>query len=106
MTADQPSSRLTAAQKQALLKRLIEARKAEGAMRDGDSTATAHDRVPESFYRIEKFPQYYQLHLQRALAERAGLRSPYFLLHDGVARDTSSIAGREVLNFATYNYLG
>ena len=45
MTADQPSSRLTAAQKQALLKRLIEARKAEGAMRDGDSTATEIGRA-------------------------------------------------------------
>ncbi len=106
MTADQPSGRLTAAQKQALLKRIIEARKAEGTARDGDGTAAAHDRVPESYYRIEKFPQYYQLHLQRALAERAGLRSPYFLVHEGVARDTSTIAGREVLNFATYNYLG
>lgn len=106
MTVDQPSNRLTAAQKQALLKRVIEARKAEGAAREGDNPAGTHDHVPESYYRIEKFPQYYQLHLQRALAERAGLRSPYFLMHDGVARDTSVIAGREVLNFATYNYLG
>jgi 8-amino-7-oxononanoate synthase len=35
-----------------------------------------------------------------------GIRNPYFREHDGTARDTTSINGREILNFDTYNYLG
>ena len=35
-----------------------------------------------------------------------GLEDPYFRPHEGVAGARSVIAGREVLNFASYNYLG
>ena len=35
-----------------------------------------------------------------------GLRNPYFAVHDGTARDTTSIEGREHINFSSYNYIG
>ncbi|MBL6459329.1 aminotransferase class I/II-fold pyridoxal phosphate-dependent enzyme [Belnapia sp. T6] len=35
-----------------------------------------------------------------------GIESPYFRPHDGVAGGRSSIGGRGVINFASYNYLG
>jgi len=31
---------------------------------------------------------------------------PFFKVHEGTTRDTAQIGGRELLNFATYNYLG
>src|SRR5690625_5029497 len=34
------------------------------------------------------------------------LENPFFQCHDGLAGATTSIGGREVLNFASYNYLG
>ncbi len=36
----------------------------------------------------------------------AGLAMPYFHSHDGVAAATTRIAGREFINFSSYNYLG
>jgi 8-amino-7-oxononanoate synthase len=35
-----------------------------------------------------------------------GLTNPYFDLHEGTARDTSRMGGRDVMNFSSYNYLG
>ena len=34
------------------------------------------------------------------------LENPYFRTHDGIAYDTSSINGRECINYTGYNYLG
>ncbi|WP_406229299.1 type I polyketide synthase [Nocardia sp. NBC_01009] len=39
-------------------------------------------------------------------AEALGLSNPYFLINDGVTRDTSIIGGAQVVNFSSYNYLG
>ncbi|MFE3544497.1 aminotransferase class I/II-fold pyridoxal phosphate-dependent enzyme [Nocardia sp. NPDC059177] len=57
-------------------------------------------------YRIADFPEV------RAIADRLtgaaalGLDNPYFLVNDGVTRDTSLIDGVPVVNFSSYNYLG
>jgi 8-amino-7-oxononanoate synthase len=40
------------------------------------------------------------------MAEMAGIRIPYFNVHEGTAKNTSIIAGREMVNFSSYNYLG
>ena len=48
----------------------------------------------------------------RALRERldeisdAGVSSPFFHVHEGVSGRTVQIAGRQLINFANYNYLG
>jgi 8-amino-7-oxononanoate synthase len=45
-----------------------------------------------------------------AAIRRAGaalaLESPFFRVHAGIARDTSEVEGRALVNFASYNYLG
>ena len=41
-----------------------------------------------------------------AFGEAIGVDNPYFLVNDGVTRDTSIINGAEVINFSSYNYLG
>jgi 8-amino-7-oxononanoate synthase len=41
----------------------------------------------------------------RELAD-LGLENPFFTVHDGTACDTTTIAGRPHINFASYNYLG
>lgn len=97
-----PKSRLTAVEKQALLAKLIESHKLNAPAETHPVSAD----MPESFYRIEKFPRYHQMQLHRALADKIGLKSPFFTLHEGIGRDTALIGGRKVLNFSTYNYLG
>lgn len=42
---------------------------------------------------------------QRALMA-GGADNPYFVCHDSPLRDTSIMAGKEVLNFGSYNYVG
>ncbi|WP_446223454.1 type I polyketide synthase [Nocardia sp. IBHARD005] len=69
-------------------------------------TAEARPTTVAPEYRIADFAEV------RAIADRLaggaalGLANPYFLINDGVTRDTSVIGGTEVVNFASYNYLG
>src|SRR5205807_3062166 len=38
--------------------------------------------------------------------QSTGLANPYFRPHERVTNDTTQIAGRELVNFSSYNYLG
>ncbi len=53
-----------------------------------------------------EFPEYRLLQSRLEELERHGLENPYFRIHEGVTGSTAAIAGREVSNFANYNYLG
>ena len=57
-------------------------------------------------YRIAEFPEVVALDERIALVDELGVDNPYFLVNDGVTRDTSIINGEEVLNFSGFNYLG
>lgn len=57
-------------------------------------------------YRISDFAEVKAITDRLSGAEVLGLSNPYFLINDGVTRDTSVIDGAPVLNFASYNYLG
>ncbi len=104
-------SDLTPEGKQALLRRIIENRvgqkapQAGSAAVEGATPTMDGTAIPESFYRLDKLPQYVALQLQRAVVDRAGIANPFFSLHEGVARDTTVIGGRELINYSTYNYL-
>jgi 8-amino-7-oxononanoate synthase/acyl carrier protein len=58
------------------------------------------------FWDIAAFPEVRKLEQRIRDLGRSGLRNPYFQLHDGTARNRSSIGGVEMLNFSSYNYLG
>ena len=62
--------------------------------------------VKEEWINPAEWPGYKDLELRFQMVEAMGLQNPYFDLHEGTARDTSMIAGREVINFSSYNYLG
>lgn len=51
-------------------------------------------------------PGYDELRMMRAVGGRFGVGSPYFRVHEGRAAARSEIAGRQVLNFSSYDYLG
>ena len=53
-----------------------------------------------------EFPEYRLLHGRFEELERHGLENPYFRVHDGATGSLATIGGREVINFANYNYLG
>ena len=40
------------------------------------------------------------------MIQKTGLRDPYFSVHEGRIGDTTIVDGRELISFASYNYLG
>jgi 8-amino-7-oxononanoate synthase len=53
-----------------------------------------------------EFPEHRLLQGRMEELERHGLENPYFRVHEGTTGNTAVIAGRELVNFANYNYLG
>jgi 8-amino-7-oxononanoate synthase len=64
------------------------------------------DEIPEQYYRFDRFPEYRKLKGQLDQITQLGLRNPYFNVQEGVCNDTTTIGGRELINYSTYNYVG
>ncbi|GGK58286.1 aminotransferase class I/II-fold pyridoxal phosphate-dependent enzyme [Amphritea balenae] len=62
--------------------------------------------IPEKFYRFDQHPGCIQMNIMNKGAEQLGVESPFFRVHEGVAGALSVIDGNEIINFASYNYLG
>ena len=54
---------------------------------------------------FKNLPGFKKLHLHRAVAAQMGVMNPFFLCHEGVAKDQTYIQGERYLNFSTYDYL-
>ena len=61
--------------------------------------------IPEEFYRFDRMPGYKQIQIIHSGAQRMGLVNPFFKQHQGVASGHTRIAGTDLINFASYNYL-
>jgi 8-amino-7-oxononanoate synthase len=83
---------LTAVARAALLARLTQ----REAPRPGGGTARDFSTLPVAR----------DIALVRAGAEQAGIPSPFFHAHEGIAGGRTRIGNRELVNFASYNYLG
>ncbi|MBN9449573.1 MULTISPECIES: aminotransferase class I/II-fold pyridoxal phosphate-dependent enzyme [unclassified Bosea (in: a-proteobacteria)] len=62
--------------------------------------------LPRVSMAFEDHPLYQQMAFQRSFADFAKLESPYYRLHEARAGATSVVEGRQVTNFASYDYLG
>ncbi|MEI6257146.1 MAG: aminotransferase class I/II-fold pyridoxal phosphate-dependent enzyme [Planctomycetota bacterium] len=62
--------------------------------------------VPVDAYDIAEFPEVRALEQNFAMIRNAGLENPYFSVHEGLTSDRTTIGGREMVSWATYNYLG
>ncbi|MCC6808748.1 MAG: aminotransferase class I/II-fold pyridoxal phosphate-dependent enzyme [Deltaproteobacteria bacterium] len=62
--------------------------------------------IAEEHYKFDALPAYQELKQRLEMAEVAGVKNPYFTLHERVTNNTSVIGGREVLNYSSYNYVG
>lgn len=79
----------------------------DGRMAEQSATRqAAASHIPESFTRFDRHPGYEKMLVPKAMADRMGVRNPFFRSHDGVAAAHTRIDGRDYLNFANYNYLG
>ncbi len=71
--------------------------------KNGNGTA-AQKQIPPEYYQFERSPEY--LHMQSYLAEVSQKGTPFFTVFEGTARDTIRYTNQEVINYASYNYLG
>jgi 8-amino-7-oxononanoate synthase len=72
----------------------------------GRTIAGSTAEIPPEFYRFELFPQYRELRQKIDMATAAGLGNPYFKAHEGITNNIAIIAGRELINYSNYNYVG
>ncbi|MEQ1905165.1 MAG: aminotransferase class I/II-fold pyridoxal phosphate-dependent enzyme [Pirellulaceae bacterium] len=79
----------------------------EKAIPQGQPKIVAAGRpIPETYYVLEKTPEFVRLQRNKEQIFKTGLRNPFFTVHDGVIADTTHIDGRELISFSSYNYLG
>jgi 8-amino-7-oxononanoate synthase/acyl carrier protein len=76
-----------------------------GAARKARPRVRLEEITPDQ-YRFEQFPEYVRLRQNLDMLAASGLGNPYFNVHERVTNDTTRIAGRELINFSSYNYLG
>jgi 8-amino-7-oxononanoate synthase len=89
-----------------LLKKPIPLQHPSGSVEDEAEPSDGLEKIPPSFYQFSHFPEYEQLRKHHHLWHKAGLENPFFKLHDRIARDTTTMDGRKLINFSTYSYLG
>ena len=76
-------------------------------MHRGRNGTNGKDRaIPAEYHQFEKLPEYVRLRRTMAALQTKGIENPYFKVHDNVTRDVTSIGGRQLINFSSYNYLG
>ena len=51
-------------------------------------------------------PEYLRFQQTKKMIDSSGIRNPFFSVHEGRIGDTTTIEGRELISFASYNYLG
>lgn len=86
--------------------RQVLAQPAGGAARNDQRITTDENGAAPKGFDFGTLPEYEMLKLQKAAGDLAGIENPYYRLHDVRAADTTSIAGRRVINFSSYDYLG
>lgn len=72
--------------------------------RNGTAHKTA--TVVEAEDDVEQFAEYRRLKTTMRQLLMSGVPNPYFTVHDGVVQDTTVVDGKELISFASYNYLG
>lgn len=70
-----------------------------------DHTAAAAE-LPPSDWSVKDFPEIQELAKRLDQFSALGIDNPYFDVHEGLTADTTVIAGRKLVNFSSYNYLG
>jgi 8-amino-7-oxononanoate synthase len=85
---------------------------AEDAVAELRKVSIEADGLPEGFevkpewVDPESWEGLQDIDMRLKMAGAMGISNPYFTVHDGTARNTTHVEGRELINFSSYNYLG
>ena len=62
--------------------------------------------LPEEDFVFTKSAEYLRLQKDLEVTRRSGITHPFFMVHEGITNDRTTIAGQEYISFCSYNYLG
>jgi 8-amino-7-oxononanoate synthase len=62
--------------------------------------------IPTEYYQFDQYPEYRQLQQQLDQIRELGNGNPFFTPQERVNNATTQIGNQELINYATYNYLG
>lgn len=86
--------------------RLLAAMRNGGDKSDGVSGRTARPSIAPEWLQFDSLPGYTEIRVHQAVAQKIGLGDVFYVCHDGLAADTTTINGKRLLNFSSYDYLG
>lgn len=92
----QQATNLSPQEKRALVEHLLRQKTDRGSSPD----------FPAEYYQFECYPEYRQLQQQLEQIRSLGCGNPFFIPQERVNTDTTRVGDRELINYATYNYLG
>jgi 8-amino-7-oxononanoate synthase len=79
-------------------------------IRDLPSSADrlSHEKrdIQAADYQFAEMAEYKRLKQQATLLSFSGIPNPYFTRHEGITNDRTTINGRELISWSSYNYLG
>ena len=87
------------------LKKVSESEISKKSAKRSRKSLLSNSKIPDEFCRFDKFPGYQQIRILETGGKQLGVETPFFKVHEGVASNTTQIAGQEYINFASYNYL-
>ncbi len=62
--------------------------------------------IPPESYEFARMPEYLKLQQTKAMLSATGVPNPFFSVHESITNDRTVVGGRELISFASYNYLG
>jgi 8-amino-7-oxononanoate synthase len=66
----------------------------------------SRSNIPLENYQFNEFPEYKKLLAQQEQVASLGNGNPFFVPQEAIVNDRTTVDGRELINFATYNYIG
>ncbi|WP_075901448.1 aminotransferase class I/II-fold pyridoxal phosphate-dependent enzyme [Moorena bouillonii] len=77
-----------------------------GLIPNQDAEKLNNQDIPPEYHNFHLYPEYRKLQLQQEEIKALGVNNPFFTPQERVVNNTTQIGGRELINYATYNYLG
>ena len=69
-------------------------------------TENDNKEIAPEHYHFELDPKYIELQRKLQEIQSLGISNPFFIPQEGLVNDKTVVGGRELINYATYNYLG
>ncbi|MGB3405029.1 MAG: aminotransferase class I/II-fold pyridoxal phosphate-dependent enzyme [Microcoleaceae cyanobacterium] len=92
----QRTAQMSAQQKRSLLAELLRQK----------AKSDSNTEIPPEYYRFDLYPEYLKLKQQQQEIVALAGENPFFTPQDGLTNHLTTVQGQELINYATYNYLG